>query len=48
MAKLQRTYIFNIGRGKLNLSLETMEKLVKAVDITVSALFANYDIEADE
>jgi DNA-binding XRE family transcriptional regulator len=42
------TIISNIERGKLNPSLETMEKLVKALDITVYALFANYGIEADE
>lgn len=44
-AELHRTYISNIERGELNPSLETMEKLVKALDITVSALFANYSIE---
>ncbi|MBD2741912.1 helix-turn-helix domain-containing protein [Coleofasciculus sp. FACHB-1120] len=47
-AELHRTYISNIERGELNPSLETMEKLVKALDITVSALFTNYGIEADE
>jgi transcriptional regulator with XRE-family HTH domain len=47
-AELHRTYISNIERGELNPSLETMEKLVKALDITVSALFANYGIEVDE
>jgi transcriptional regulator with XRE-family HTH domain len=47
-AELHRTYISNIERGELNPSLETMEKLVKALDISVSALFANYGIEADE
>ena len=47
-AELHRTYISNIERGELNPSLETMEKLVKALNITVSDLFANYGIEADE
>jgi DNA-binding XRE family transcriptional regulator len=42
------TIISNIERGKLNPSLETMEKLVKALDITVSTLFANYGIKTDE
>ena len=46
-AELHRTYISNIERGELNPSLETMEKLVKALDITVSALFANYGIELE-
>jgi len=46
-AELHRTYISNIERGELNPSLETMEKLVKALDITVSALFANYGIEVE-
>jgi hypothetical protein len=35
-------------RGELKPSLKTMEKWVKALDITVSALFANYGIEANE
>ncbi len=47
-AELHRTYISNIERGELNPSLETMEKLVKALDITVSALFANYGIEVED
>ncbi len=46
-AELHRTYISNIERGELNPSLETMEKLVKALDISVSALFANYGIEVE-
>lgn len=47
-AELHRTYISNIERGELNPSLETMEKLVKALDINVSALFANYGIEVED
>jgi transcriptional regulator with XRE-family HTH domain len=46
-AELHRTYISNIERGELNPSLETMEKLVKALNITVSDLFANYGIEVE-
>jgi transcriptional regulator with XRE-family HTH domain len=47
-AELHRTYISNVERGELNPSLETMEKLVKALGITFSALFADYGIEVDE
>jgi transcriptional regulator with XRE-family HTH domain len=44
-AKLHRTYISDIERGSRNPSLENIEKLAKALDISVSALFAKYGIE---
>jgi transcriptional regulator with XRE-family HTH domain len=47
-AGLHRTYISSIERGKLNPSLENIEKLAKALEISISALFANYGIEAEE
>ncbi|MGQ4650332.1 helix-turn-helix domain-containing protein [Lyngbya aestuarii] len=46
-AELHRTYISNIERGELNPSLETMEKLVKALDISFTDLFRNYGIDSE-
>jgi transcriptional regulator with XRE-family HTH domain len=45
MTELHRTYISNIERGTLNPTLETMEKLVKALSITFAELFTQYGIE---
>ena len=47
-AELHRTYISDIERGSRNPSLENIEKLAKALDISVSILFANYGIEVEE
>ncbi|PSB28670.1 helix-turn-helix domain-containing protein [Chlorogloea sp. CCALA 695] len=47
-AELHRTYISSIERGKLNPSLENIDKLAKALEISISALFANYGIEVKE
>lgn len=44
-AKLHRTYISDIERGTRNPSLENIEKLAQALEIALSALFANYGIE---
>lgn len=44
-ARLHRTYISDIERGTRNLSLENIEKLAESLDISVSALFADYGIE---
>lgn len=46
-AELHRTYISSIERGERNPSLENIEKLAKALDISISALFANYGIEVE-
>lgn len=46
-AELHRTYISDIERGSRNTSLENIEKLAKALEISVSALFANYGIEEE-
>jgi transcriptional regulator with XRE-family HTH domain len=47
MAELHRTYISNIERGELNPSLETMEKLVNALNISFADLFTNYGIDVE-
>ncbi|MFP4099663.1 helix-turn-helix domain-containing protein [Coleofasciculus sp.] len=44
-AGLHRTYISDIERGSRNPSLENIDKLAKALEISISALFAHYDIE---
>ncbi|MEA5515635.1 helix-turn-helix transcriptional regulator [Nodularia sp. UHCC 0506] len=43
-AELHRTYISNIELGKCNVSLVNIEKLAKSLNISISDLFANYDI----
>ena len=44
-AGLHRTYIGVIERGARNASLENIEKLAKALQISNSDLFANYGVE---
>ncbi|MDZ8071149.1 MAG: helix-turn-helix transcriptional regulator [Nostoc sp. DedQUE08] len=46
-AELHRTYISNLERGELNPSLETMEKLANALDISIPAMFINYGIQVE-
>ncbi|MEH2282030.1 MAG: helix-turn-helix transcriptional regulator [Nostoc sp.] len=46
-AELHRTYISNLERGELNPSLETMEKLANALDISIPAMFINYNIQVE-
>lgn len=40
-ANLHRTYVGAIERGERNISLENIEKLVKALEIFISDLFKN-------
>lgn len=42
---LHRTYIGDIERGSRNLSLENIEKLASALEISISDLFSGYRIE---
>jgi transcriptional regulator with XRE-family HTH domain len=44
-AGLHRTYIGDIERGARNLSLENIEKLAKALQISISDLFDKYGVE---
>ncbi len=46
-SEIHRTYISDIERGSRNPSLVNIKRLANALDISVSALFANYGIEAD-
>lgn len=47
-AELHRTYIGDIERGSRNLSLENIEKIAKALDVSISVLFADYGIEEEK
>lgn len=44
-AGLHRTYIGDIERGARNLSLENIEKIARALEISISDLFAKYAVE---
>ena len=44
-AELHRTYVADIERGARNLSLENIEKLAKALQLSISDLFAKYGAE---
>lgn len=44
-AGLHRTYLSDIERSSRNPSLENIEKLAKALEISIFMLFANYGIE---
>ena len=46
-ADLHRTYISDIERGERNPSLENIEKLAKALDISVARLFTDYGVEVE-
>ncbi|MBD2123412.1 helix-turn-helix transcriptional regulator [Trichocoleus sp. FACHB-262] len=41
---LHRTYISDIERGERNPTLENIEKLAKALDISIAQLFTDYGI----
>jgi transcriptional regulator with XRE-family HTH domain len=46
-AGLHRTYISNLERGELNPSLETIERITNALDISIPELFINYSIQVE-
>jgi ribosome-binding protein aMBF1 (putative translation factor) len=47
-ADVHRTYIANIERGELNPSLENVEKIAKALEMTIADFLAQYQVEDDE
>jgi transcriptional regulator with XRE-family HTH domain len=46
-AELHQTYISDIERGGRNPSLENVEKLAKALDISIARLFTDYGVEVE-
>lgn len=47
LANLHRTYVSAVERGVQNVTLERIESLANALDIKISALFADYGAEVD-
>jgi transcriptional regulator with XRE-family HTH domain len=48
LAGLHRTYVSNLERGMINPTLENVERLAKALDITMARLFVEYGVEERE
>lgn len=46
-SELHQTYISDIERGGRNPSLENVQKLAKALDISITRLFIEYDVEVE-
>jgi transcriptional regulator with XRE-family HTH domain len=44
---LHRTYISDIERGDRNPSLENVERLARALELTIADLLTQYGVEAD-
>jgi transcriptional regulator with XRE-family HTH domain len=42
---LHRTYVADIERGIRNVSIENVEKLASGLEVSISALFAEYGVE---
>jgi len=43
-ANLHRTYVSDVERGTRNLSLESIERLARALEVSASALFSNPEL----
>jgi transcriptional regulator with XRE-family HTH domain len=43
-ADLHRTYISDVERGEVNPSLDNVEKLAKALEISIADFFADYGV----
>jgi len=44
-AGIHRTYVGDVERGERNIALQNIEKLAKALDVSISTLFAEYWVE---
>lgn len=42
---MHRTYVAYIERGIRNVSIENVEKLASGLEISISALFADYGVD---
>ncbi|MEP0873533.1 helix-turn-helix domain-containing protein [Trichocoleus desertorum AS-A10] len=47
LAELHRTYISDVETGKVSPSLDNIEKIAKALGISIVKLFARYKIEPE-
>lgn len=47
LCNLHRTYISDVELGKRNLSLENIEKIAKALDMSLSKLFERIEANAE-
>ena len=47
LCNLHRTYISDVELGKRNLSLENIEKIAKALDMSISKLFERIEANAE-
>ena len=46
-AGLHRTYVSDVERGKRNLSIQSIERLARAMNISIGALFAESEPRPD-
>lgn len=44
-ASIHRTYVGDVERGERNIALLNIEKLAKALGVSISTLFAKYGVE---
>ena len=44
-AGLHRTYVADIERGIRNVSIENVEKLANGLEISISSLFSEYEVD---
>ena len=44
-ADLHRTYVADVERGARNLSLVSIEKIAKGLDVSIADLFGKYKVE---
>lgn len=44
-AGIHRTYVGDVERGERNIALQNIEKLAKALGVSISTLFKDYGVE---
>jgi transcriptional regulator with XRE-family HTH domain len=45
LAELHRTYISDVERGRVSPSLDNIEKLAEALNISIAEFFSTYGVE---